>query len=187
MRLNYRALRRLANALGLVAVAIAIGWFIWHYDVWKYTLSLLMLPFVFLWGACDELDKARCELRSEPYPDSELSFQYVSGSVEWEVDADAIAVRDSGNRRDTLRMPFSSLQAVYIRTTSLGPWLEDFFYVLDDGETKLEVPLSAACDHHLTDHLFALPGFDHGAVVAASASTDDRVFVAWESRPQWHP
>jgi hypothetical protein len=99
----------------------------------------------------------------------------------WDVDAEGITFVRDREHREKLR--FGDLQAVHIRTTSAGPFVEDFYYTLSDQHSTLSVPLSVACEHGLADHLYGLPGFDHAAVIEASCTVDDRVFEVW--RADW--
>jgi hypothetical protein len=77
---------------------------------------------------------------------------------------------------------WSELTGVSIETTDEGPFEADFFWVLraEDGRT-IRFPGGATGARELLARFQQLPGFDHEAVIAAAASTQQRIFDCWQS------
>lgn len=69
------------------------------------------------------------------------------------------------------------LAEVWVRTTSDGPWGDDFFWILvgDDGSGCVVVDDDGA----VLRRVQSLPGFDNTAVIEACASVGDASFLAW--------
>jgi len=87
----------------------------------------------------------------------------------------------SGPDGEIARMPWVALQKVAIITTDKGPFECDFFWVLvGDGGGEFMIPQEAEGTGHLLARFQELPGFDHEAVIDASACTDNRTFLCWE-------
>ena len=75
---------------------------------------------------------------------------------------------------------WDDLQAVYIDTTNLGPFIEDVFFVLVTNEWVYHVPQGATGMDELSERLGKLPGFDGEAVCRAMCCTDNNHFVCWK-------
>jgi hypothetical protein len=77
---------------------------------------------------------------------------------------------------------WSALVEVWIITTSEGPAVDDFFFILraEDG-TGCAVSSMLAGD--LLQRLQRLPRFDNTQVILASGSTEDARFVCWTGSP----
>jgi hypothetical protein len=99
------------------------------------------------------------------------------------IDGDRIAVADpKGERREIGR---ADLRAVAIETNDSGPWGSDFWWLMIGPDMKLACayPQGAAGESEAMDWLFALPGFDHEAMIRASASTGNAFFELWRAPP----
>jgi hypothetical protein len=80
------------------------------------------------------------------------------------------------------RVGWADLKAVIIKTTTDGPFGDDFFWMLVGNGLKsgCVVPSeSVGCDR-LLKRLQQLPGFDNWLVVRACQSTQDNQFLVWE-------
>ena len=75
-------------------------------------------------------------------------------------------------RRDTLR-------AVLIETTDQGPFVEDVWWILIDGEGHCIISQEDGGELLLST-LQELPDFDNDAVIAAMASVENQIFVCWQ-------
>jgi len=75
---------------------------------------------------------------------------------------------------------WSELQQVAIKTTDQGPALPDFFFVLESAQGAiLEIPSETPGADELLVRLQQLPGFDNAAVIKASGSAENAVFLCW--------
>ena len=82
----------------------------------------------------------------------------------------------------TIVMAWDDVAAVRLRTSDEGPLSEDVFWLFDrrDGMPTLSIPNGATGIADLVTMIgSALEGFDHDAIVAAMASTDNADFTAW--------
>lgn len=82
-------------------------------------------------------------------------------------------------RGTTTRIALADLTEVGILTTADGPMRDDVFWVLQTDKAKHVVAWSTQGSDALLEALQTLPGFDHGAVVLASGSTEVAAFLAW--------
>lgn len=83
-----------------------------------------------------------------------------------------------------VKIKYRDLTRVTILTTDEGPWLPDFFYLLETGARVVCVEQEDPSSQILLFRLQALPGFDNEAVIRATQSTDYAEFVAWV-RDEW--
>jgi len=82
----------------------------------------------------------------------------------------------------TVVIPWTDVTAVRLRTTDEGPQADDVFWLFDrrDGLPTISIPNGATGVAELVTMIgTALEGFDHDAIVAAMASTDNAEFSAW--------
>ena len=93
---------------------------------------------------------------------------------------DSNGVRRSLGDGQEEAITWASLDAVVIVTTDQGPYLEDVFFVLHEGDHGVLVTHEVACEIRLMPWLQELPGFDNDAVIRAMASTEDAHFVCWK-------
>ena len=95
------------------------------------------------------------------------------------VDEDFIRVTDE--KGDTRAVAKAELTGVAIETNDSGPWGADVWWLLFGAGDRVDgvFPLGATGEKAAVDYLIALPGFDHGAMVAAMASTDNAFFPLW--------
>jgi hypothetical protein len=84
---------------------------------------------------------------------------------------------------DPSMVAWADLVAVSIRTTGAGPFEDDLFWELtsEHGSTITVGSETEGVDL-LLERLQRLPGFDHEAVAAASASTAEARFACWARR-----
>lgn len=78
-----------------------------------------------------------------------------------------------------MSVTWNDLQAIEIRTTDQGPFVEDVFLLLHTNEGGLAVPQEADGSAALLAHLQQWPGFDTEAVIAAMTCTDNAAFPCW--------
>jgi len=77
------------------------------------------------------------------------------------------------------QVTWSELQSVSILTNSWGPWVTDFWYVLEGLEATCLVPLGATNLNALSTRLQQLPNWDVEQTIEALGSTSDKHFVCW--------
>ncbi len=97
---------------------------------------------------------------------------------------DAVRSDDTGfvgmsARGPELRLEFSDLNRVAIRTTDEGPGVEDVFWLLVAGEQECLIPHGVWGETELFERLLKLPGFNSQVMIAAMTSTDNAVFECW--------
>jgi hypothetical protein len=108
----------------------------------------------------------------------------------WEVRkrGEELQITDDGvlrklTRGDSEYVRWSELREVSIVVTqgaSLGD--EYFFLLAGTGTSGVLVGQRLATKHDLISHLAKLPGFNHGAITTAMASTVNQRFVLWSAR-----
>ena len=93
---------------------------------------------------------------------------------------DRISVSDPDGEVRSIAM--ADLAAVMIETNDSGPWGTDFWWLLLAADRSLAsaFPQGATGEKEAMERLMALPGFDHGEMIRASASTDNALFPVWE-------
>jgi hypothetical protein len=74
---------------------------------------------------------------------------------------------------------WDDLDAVEIRTTDWGPFVEDVYLMLHAGDDGCVVPQESEGFDPLLRRLQSLPGFDNGAICSAMKCTDNAVFPCW--------
>ncbi|MGZ3420651.1 MAG: hypothetical protein ACXVEF_05760 [Polyangiales bacterium] len=97
-----------------------------------------------------------------------------------DVIVDTLGVRRTLRDGSVESIAWASLDEVAIVTTSEGPFAEDVFYVLREGDHGVVVSQEAATEIALLDWLQRLPGFRNEAVIEAMGSVDDARFVCWQ-------
>ncbi len=74
------------------------------------------------------------------------------------------------------------LARVVILTTDEGPFVDDVFWVFEDGEGAiLHIPASAEGAETLFDAISVLPGVDYEAVLKAMGSTENAQYLVWDN------
>jgi hypothetical protein len=98
-------------------------------------------------------------------------------------DAEAVTCTRPGGLTERVR--WQDLRGVLIMTTSHGPAVDDFFWVLagDGAKSGCVVPSEAVGCDRLLERLQQLPGFDNEAVIRACACTEDQRFLCWQRAP----
>ncbi|MBS8226785.1 hypothetical protein [Vannielia litorea] len=69
---------------------------------------------------------------------------------------------------------------VEIETTGEGPMTDDLFWLWVTPEGTVRIPASAAGSEKMVDALAAFPGARYEQVIAASGSTEPRLFIVWQ-------
>lgn len=97
---------------------------------------------------------------------------------------EAVTIDDTGltgvaMRGPDLRLEFSDLDRVAIRTTDEGPGDYDVFWLLVAGEQQCLVPQGAPGETDLFERLLKLPQFNSEAMIAAMTSTENAEFECW--------
>ena len=92
------------------------------------------------------------------------------------VDEAGLAVTSRGRE---LRLEFSDLDRVSIRTTDDGPGAEDVFWSLSVGSMEYLVPQGSPGEAELFEHLLTLPNFDSQAMIAAMTCSENAEFECW--------
>lgn len=79
-------------------------------------------------------------------------------------------------------LAWRDLVEVGIVTTDEGPLLEDVYFILlgPGRKSGCAVPQGARGTEELLARLQTLPGFDHGAVIAAMGCTSNNRFTCWQ-------
>jgi hypothetical protein len=77
------------------------------------------------------------------------------------------------------RITWHDLSLVAIMTTGVGPFGNDFFWILEGANKRLAVANTTAGAQDLLAALQDLPDFDNMAVLNASGSAEDRIFLCW--------
>lgn len=94
-----------------------------------------------------------------------------------------LTVDDRGiESKDGERLAFRDLEAVYVETNALGPYAEDFFFVLETDRRACRVPLELARREALDVRLFELPEFDAETFVRSTGCAEKAVFHCWDAR-----
>ena len=97
-----------------------------------------------------------------------------------------IEVDEAGARRWLMdgsleSVSWARLTLVAILTTDDGPFSEDQFWVLEDGEGGACVlPMGEVPGAGLLERFQRLPGFDNDAVIDASSSVKRAVYTCWQ-------
>ena len=78
---------------------------------------------------------------------------------------------------------WNNLRAVLIETTDQGPFVEDVWWVLVDGEGHCMIAQEVGGEALLA-RLQALPDFDNEAVIAAMMSVENKLFTCWQRQTE---
>lgn len=78
-------------------------------------------------------------------------------------------------------MDWSHLSSVVIRTTSLGPYQDDVFWLFSFGSDGFCTVPSQAMPDDVLARLQSLPGFDNSSVISAMGCASDALFPCWDS------
>lgn len=81
------------------------------------------------------------------------------------------------------RVAWDDLEAVEVRTTDAGPFVDDVSWVLHGGIGGCVVPSEAEGASALIERLQRPPGFDDLRMIEAMSSTDNATFLCWR-RPE---
>ncbi len=75
---------------------------------------------------------------------------------------------------------WDDIQRIVIRTTDLGPFDADVFFVIEAAGLRFVIPQDAAGTDELLERLQRLPGFDNQAVIDSMVSTGNKDFLCWQ-------
>lgn len=79
---------------------------------------------------------------------------------------------------------WDQLVKISIMTTDEGPFVEDFFWLLQAADgSGAAIGQGQASEIDLLGRLQRLPRFDNVAVIKASGSCENAEFVCWEGSP----
>ena len=78
---------------------------------------------------------------------------------------------------------WDSLRAVLIETTDQGPFVDDVWWILIDGEGHCMIPQEVGGEALLA-RLQELPDFDNEAVIAAMMSVENKLFTCWQRQTE---
>ena len=87
----------------------------------------------------------------------------------------------------TESVSWSDVERVVIRTTDMGPFDEDVFFILETDNKKLVIPQEAEGTTPLLERLQELPGFDNEALIESMCCTDNKVFPCWDRSSSLQP
>ncbi len=102
---------------------------------------------------------------------------------------ETVVVDEHGVRRlragDVIeRVRWAELTNVTVATTDESPFVEDFFWLLRESDgSGCAIGGGQAATTGLLEKLQKLPRFDNQAVIVASGSTSNALFVCWEGSP----
>jgi len=105
----------------------------------------------------------------------------------WESPRERIELTEHGVQRhlgngQREQVAWSELTEVWIITTSEGPFVDDFFFILRAADgTGCAVPSTNAGD--LLQRLQRLPRFDNEQIIRAVGSVEDARFICWQGSP----
>lgn len=78
----------------------------------------------------------------------------------------------------TTKVPWKAISRVEVRTTGAGPWLEDFWIILEvDGRGPVSIPEPLV--PMVLGGFQALPGFDNETLLKATGTVAKARFVCW--------
>ncbi|ONG51807.1 hypothetical protein BKE38_15665 [Pseudoroseomonas deserti] len=91
-----------------------------------------------------------------------------------------LSVTDPAGRQHALDL--ARLSRVLVEAEASGPLGADCWWQFFDAEGRLALryPQGAAGESGVIDWLLALPGFDHGGMLAAMGATRPGVFAVWD-------
>ena len=104
---------------------------------------------------------------------------------QWIVTIAGERVQVADPKGDVRGVARADLHSIVIETNDSGPWGADFWWLLigPDGQVACTYPQGATGEQDAMDWLFTLPGFDHEAMIQASASTGNAFFELWRAPP----
>jgi hypothetical protein len=85
-------------------------------------------------------------------------------------------------RGPELRLEFSHLDRVAIRTTDEGPGGDDVFWLLVAGEQECLIPHGAPGETELFERLLKLPAFDSQAMIVPMTSGENIEVECWSRK-----
>jgi hypothetical protein len=102
--------------------------------------------------------------------------------TQYSFDGLVIRANDPLGENQTIRV--ADIQDLGIETTSLGPFVEDIFWVINQESEALRVPQCSPVFSELMKHFETLEGFDWESFNRSMCSTDDAFFHCWQHRPK---
>jgi len=74
----------------------------------------------------------------------------------------------------------SNVQEIAVVTTDTGPFLEDVFWAMSDGDEEFWIPQGANGFGSLLAFFQGWPGFDNDSFIKAMCCADNQRFVCWK-------
>lgn len=75
------------------------------------------------------------------------------------------------------------LDEIGVETTDQGPFIEDVYWILKQGDVSIRIPQPHPIFEMLMDRLGSLEGFDWKPFNEAMCCTDNRYFLCWRKQP----
>jgi len=88
--------------------------------------------------------------------------------------------RASAEPATASRIGWERLEQVSIVTNDRGPFADDVFWLLTDGETTIVITNDLPAVAALNERVCALPGARADQIVAAMGSTENATFAIWQ-------
>jgi hypothetical protein len=172
------------KGFALIAFALLAGWatiapdfdVAWHLRLFTGLMGGVAL--LWSWSAFHEARLAWYGLPPADHPGPlERFHRWQRSRREPELTVDDRGIES----KDGERLAFRDLEAVYVETNALGPYAEDFFFVLETDRHVSRIPLELARREALDLRLFELPGFDTETFLRATACAEEDVFHCWKA------
>ncbi len=97
-----------------------------------------------------------------------------------EVRFDEIEITCQQSNGDVETVSWAELRAVFIETTSAGPFDTDLYWLLVGKDRGCAVPSGAKGEKQLFERLQKLPNFDNDQVIAAMSCVEEKRFLCWK-------
>lgn len=95
---------------------------------------------------------------------------------------DGAVIRASDPLGDDLSIRIAAIRDVGVETTSLGPFVEDVFWVINRDAEALRIPQCSPVFVELIKQFESLEGFDWDSFGRSMSSTDEAFFHCWPPR-----
>ena len=84
--------------------------------------------------------------------------------------------------RKAIVLQIAELDEIGIETTDQGPFVEDVFWILTNGEKHVRIPDMHPIFETLRGRFESLEGFDWSPFIEAMGCNDNRYFSCWKRR-----
>lgn len=111
----------------------------------------------------------------------ELPFKSYQSDSPATVEFDDLQVRCDWPEDESTSMRWDEISTVTLVTTDEGPWIEDVYWILEDGNADQIVIPHGASGHEefLAEMQRRFPGFNDDAVIQAMGTTSNDTFLVW--------